>query len=76
MAVRSLLVLRALTHANTDGIVAAPTTSLPEQFGGGRNWDYRYTWLRDAALTIEVAVTHGGDQGCQVVAGLAAAGGG
>ena len=55
---RSLLVLRALTHGRTGGIVAAPTASLPEKFGGGRNWDYRYTWLRDAALTIEVMVDH------------------
>ncbi|MBS7547874.1 glycoside hydrolase family 15 protein [Dietzia massiliensis] len=57
--VQSLLVLRALTHLDTGGIVAAPTTSLPEEFGGGRNWDYRYTWLRDAAFTIEVVVAHG-----------------
>ena len=57
--VRSLLVLRALTNLDTGGIVAAPTTSLPEEFGGARNWDYRYTWLRDAAFTIEVAVAHG-----------------
>ncbi|MEY6456210.1 glycoside hydrolase family 15 protein [Corynebacterium pseudotuberculosis] len=56
---RSLLVLRALTHSDTGGIVAAPTASLPEDFGGERNWDYRYTWLRDAALTVEVMVAHG-----------------
>ncbi|HEY8318908.1 MAG TPA: glycoside hydrolase family 15 protein [Amnibacterium sp.] len=56
---RSLLVLRALTHAVTGGIVAAATTSLPEQFGGPRNWDYRYVWLRDASLTISVLVRHG-----------------
>ena len=56
---RSLLVLRALTHEDTGGIVAAPTTSLPEDFGGGRNWDYRYCWLRDAALTLEAMLTHG-----------------
>ncbi len=56
---RSLLVLRALTHRDTGGIVAAATTSLPEEFGGSRNWDYRYTWLRDAALTIEVLLAHG-----------------
>ena len=57
--VRSLLTLRALTHHDTGGIIAAPTTSLPEQFGGGRNWDYRYVWLRDASLTIEVLLAHG-----------------
>lgn len=56
---RSLLVLRGLTHIETGGIVAAPTTSLPEDFGGVRNWDYRYTWLRDAAMTVEVLVAHG-----------------
>ncbi len=56
---RSMLVLRALTHAETGGIVAAATTSLPEDFGGTRNWDYRYVWLRDAALTLEAYISHG-----------------
>jgi len=56
---RSLLVLRALTHEDTGGIVAAATTSLPEEFGGTRNWDYRYVWLRDAALTLEALILHG-----------------
>ncbi len=56
---RSLLVLRALTHEDTGGIVAAATTSLPEQFGGQRNWDYRFVWLRDASLTLHVLLDHG-----------------
>jgi GH15 family glucan-1,4-alpha-glucosidase len=56
---RSLLVLRALTHEDTGGIVAAATTSLPEEFGGSRNWDYRYVWLRDASLTLYVLIGHG-----------------
>jgi GH15 family glucan-1,4-alpha-glucosidase len=60
--VRSLIVLRALTHEDTGGIAAAATTSLPEQFGGERNWDYRFVWLRDASLTLSVLLNHGYQQ--------------
>lgn len=56
---RSLITLKALTYRPTGGIVAAPTTSLPEQLGGSRNWDYRYCWLRDATLTL-LALMDGG----------------
>jgi GH15 family glucan-1,4-alpha-glucosidase len=57
--VRSLVTLRLLTHESTGGIVAAPTTSLPEELGGERNWDYRYCWLRDASLTLEALLRCG-----------------
>jgi GH15 family glucan-1,4-alpha-glucosidase len=55
----SLLVLKGLTHAATGGIVAAPTTSLPEALGKSRNWDYRFCWVRDAALTLGALVHTG-----------------
>jgi GH15 family glucan-1,4-alpha-glucosidase len=57
--VRSLITLKALTYAPTGGILAAATTSLPEQIGGVRNWDYRYCWVRDAAFTL-FALVRGG----------------
>jgi GH15 family glucan-1,4-alpha-glucosidase len=60
--VRSLVTLRLLTHGGTGGIVAAPTTSLPEDFGGERNWDYRFCWLRDASLTLEALLECGFDE--------------
>ena len=57
--VRSLITLKALTHLPSGGIIAAPTTSLPELIGGERNWDYRYCWLRDATFTLYALLISG-----------------
>jgi GH15 family glucan-1,4-alpha-glucosidase len=56
---RSLLTLECLTYEPTGGLVAAPTTSLPESIGGTRNWDYRYCWMRDATLTLQALLLGG-----------------
>jgi GH15 family glucan-1,4-alpha-glucosidase len=56
---RSAITLKALTFSETGGIVAAPTTSLPETMGGGRNWDYRFCWLRDATFTLYALLLNG-----------------
>ncbi|MBW5434792.1 glycoside hydrolase family 15 protein [Bradyrhizobium canariense] len=59
LIVRSLITLKALTFGPTGGIVAAPTTSLPEKLGGARNWDYRFCWLRDATFTLLALMNSG-----------------
>ena len=72
--VRSLITLKALTYAPTGGIVAAATTSLPEDIGGVRNWDYRYCWLRDATFTLDALLDAGYAEEATAWRRLAAAG--